>query len=273
MLHGRESGTIDTKKLGWTDGTAMTRACPTCGAGNAGEARFCRRCGAALLEVIAPQPAASAPARGRLLAWGGAGLLAGALVAAAATWGWHERRAAGQVAAAVQQADQRHQAELRAVHRRYEEVEQARIDAEQQSSHFFASQQAARREADATRAELKAAAARAAREAQGRREEGERARLLALERKRAEEQAAAAAAARTPAVVPPPPPARPPPLPKPAAPVQQTAQASPEALCRSMTNFITRGICETRECIKPQYIASDYCRSLRARASPPSQQP
>lgn len=252
----------------------MTQACPTCGAANAADARFCRRCGAAVLHAIAPQPpAAASGSRGGPLAWLVIGLVAGAVIATAATWGWQQRRAAAEVAAGLRQADQRHQAELRAVHKRYEEVEQARIDAEQQSSHFLASQQAARREAEATRAELKAAAARAAKEAQARREEAERARVQALERKRAEELAAAASAPRTAVAQPVLPPPRPVPAPPPPAAAQQVAQASPEALCRSMTNFITRGICETRECIKPQYMATDYCRSLRARASPPSQQP
>jgi hypothetical protein len=45
----------------------------------------------------------------------------------------------------------------------------------------------------------------------------------------------------------------------------------PEQICRAESNFILRAVCETRECIKRENENTDYCRSLRARASHPQQ--
>jgi hypothetical protein len=249
----------------------LATVCAACGTSNPEGARFCRRCGAAISPSVVSPPAAQAP----LPAASGArwvvflvGVLLGAAAAGGGAWTWLQAHKAEVEQAATRQAEARLQAALRAERKRFEEIEQAKIDAEQQASHAAAVQQAATREAEMTKAELKAAAARAAKEAQARKKEEERLKAEAAERKRLEDAAAAASASRTPVAAAPRPQPLPPPVP---APATQTAQASPEALCRSMTNFITRGICETRECIKPQYVASDYCRSLRARAAPPLQ--
>lgn len=47
--------------------------------------------------------------------------------------------------------------------------------------------------------------------------------------------------------------------------VAPVAVPSPEAICNAASNFITRAICETRECIKPEYYNSNYCAALRDR--------
>jgi len=247
----------------------MPLVCAACGTENADNARFCRRCGAALVAHMPGDGSAAHPVRTRVVAMI-IGAVAGAAAAGSLSYMWFQEEKAKIEAEATREADRRYQAELRGVRKRLLDFEQAKIDAEQESSHSLAQQEAARRESEAARAELRAAATRAAREAIAKRQEAaEKARLEALERKRAEEFAAAAAAARAAAAS-----QRPAPLPPPvAAPAVQTAQASPEALCRSMTNFISRGICETRECIKPQYQGSDYCRSLRARAAAQPQHP
>jgi len=241
----------------------MPLVCAACGTDNADNARFCRRCGAALVARAPAGGAQAHPVRTRVVAMV-IGALAGAVAAGSLSWMWFQDEKAKIEAEAMRQAERKYEAELRGVRKRLLDFEQAKIDAEQESSHLAQQQEAAKRESEAAKAELKAAAARAAREAaQARKQQAERERIEAMERKRAEEAAAAAAAARAAAAA-----QRPVPLPPPPpAPPVQTVQASPEALCRSMTNFITRGICETRECIKPQYQGSDYCRSLRARAS------
>jgi hypothetical protein len=60
------------------------------------------------------------------------------------------------------------------------------------------------------------------------------------------------------------------PIPVPAAPasqIKQTEPESPEAICAATTNFFSRAICETRECSKPNFFNSNYCKVLRERAS------
>lgn len=248
----------------------MALTCAECGTPSPEGTRFCRRCGR-VLSAPSQSPGASSPAGpSRAARFVAAGLLGvTAILIGAGVYLYESRRVFGEderrriEAEAQRKAEQKYAAELRAARRRIEDAEQARIDAEQQASHALSQQEQAKRDALAVRTEVKANAERAAaRAAQLRRQAEERAQQEAAEKRRLEEAAAASAAARAAAVQPRP---APPPPPRPVEP--QVAQASPEPICRTASNFITRGFCEARECIKPQYVGSDYCRSLRARAT------
>ena len=264
----------------------MAMICSACGTEAAEGARFCRRCGKPLaaspppeldldVTVVMPRakPKEAKPAARSPIALVALGALAATAVIVAGGVIWYQQEKAALQAESVRLAELQMQAQVRAVRKRAEEAEQARIDAEQQAAHALAQQENARREAEAARTEVRTAAARAAREAQllARRQAAERAQQEAVEKRRAEEiaaasvqtraamAAAAASAARAAAAA------------QAAAsqkPETQAVAASPEALCRAQANFILRGFCEARECIKPQYIDSPYCRSLRARSNP-----
>ena len=243
--------------------------CDNCGTPASDAARFCRRCGAALTEsahVDLELPTADPGwGRGNTILVAALGLSL-ALLASGAVWFYMEKRGAEAdkvrllaLAQAKQHAEAKMQADVRAARKRAEEAEQALIDAEQQVALAGKQQEAARRYAEAVaKADARTKADKAMREAQSKRQAAERTMQEAQERRRAEEAAMAAAQAKP---APPPPP---PPAPKVVA---QAPPPSPPSLCKPLTNIISRGFCETRECIKPEYVNSEYCRAIRARSS------
>ena len=48
----------------------------------------------------------------------------------------------------------------------------------------------------------------------------------------------------------------------------QAAQQTPQQLCADRSNFISRGICESRECEKPEHLPLKFCVDMRARRAP-----
>ena len=46
------------------------------------------------------------------------------------------------------------------------------------------------------------------------------------------------------------------------------AQQTPQQACADRSNFISRGICESRECDKPEHLSLKFCVDMRARRAP-----
>ena len=45
------------------------------------------------------------------------------------------------------------------------------------------------------------------------------------------------------------------------------ATVSPQAFCSTKSNFISKALCESRECLKPEHVNSAYCKAFQARSA------
>jgi ribosomal protein L40E len=190
--------------------------------------------------------------------------IVGAVVAFSAMSGggyyWYradQQHKAAEAESKRQEAEARHQlevqraAELDAARARAEQAERTAKEAELRAAQAAAeaAQAQARAAEQANReAQARAAQERAAREAQVRSAQ-DRANREAQARVQAEQDAARARA-----------------LASQRQPVQRYEQ-TPAAFCATKSNFISRAICEQRECQKPVYFNTGYCQAVRQRST------
>ena len=146
--------------------------------------------------------------------------------------------------------------------KRSAEMERVKIEAEAQI-------QAERKRTEETKqavtnAELKAANLPAAKETSRVKPEKEKSASETLVRQRAPQQSAQKTVLPLPAAQPTLQPVTAQPAVQPVVqpPVVQ-ARASPQEFCEGKPNFISKGICDMRECEKPQYFDSGYCKAYR----------
>jgi ribosomal protein L40E len=183
--------------------------------------------------------------------------IAGAVVAFSAMsgGGYYWYRADQQHKAA--EAEARHQlevqraAELDAARARAEQAERAAREAELRAAQAAAetAQAQARAAEQANReAQARAAQERAAREAQVRAAQ-DRSDREAQARIQAEQDAARARALAS------------------QRQLAQRSEQTPATFCATKSNFISRAICEQRECQKPVYFNTGYCQAVRQRST------
>jgi hypothetical protein len=168
-----------------------------------------------------------------------------------------------QDAESKRQAELQQQAQLEAARNSAEVAERDREKAERKVAQLATAQAAAAQVAQNGRVAAKAARDRAAKEIIARQQAKDIAEREAKARRQAENDAALARNVAGQAVAAAP-------IPLPTAPVPQirpTGPESPEAICAATTNFFSRAICESRECSKPNFFDSNYCKVLRDRAS------
>jgi hypothetical protein len=212
------------------------------------------------------------PKRGFGVGTLGLGVFALVVAIAAGGYYWYQRDLMQKATAAARlrqdaeskrQAELQQQAQLEAARISAEDAERDRERAARKAAQLATEQAAAAQVAQNAKTAAKAVRDRAAKEVIARQQAKDIAEREAKARRQAESDAAVARIAAGQAVTSAPTPIPVAPVPQ----IRQTGPESPEAICAATTNFFSRAICESRECSKPNFFDSNYCKVLRERAS------